>query len=73
MAREIVKMEMGPAAETSLGAQLMLEDFNSAVGQAVAQGIIYNEKMYFGSWELIFNPSRNPDWIDVIFHAVFRP
>jgi RHS repeat-associated protein len=63
----------GPASETAMSEQLLLESFDEAVSMAETQGIMYEDLMYEGNWELIFSQPREAGLLPVIKHALYRP
>ncbi|MDE5909639.1 MAG: RHS repeat-associated core domain-containing protein [Lachnospiraceae bacterium] len=56
-----------------MNSQTILSSFQSAVGEAAAQGIIYEQMMKVGNWELIFSQPRGEGLLPVIKHAVYIP
>jgi len=50
----------------------MITSLHSAVAEAVVRGLVYNEKMYVGSWEFVFSQGRTIGG-DVLHHIVYRP
>jgi hypothetical protein len=69
---ELVHSSTGAIAP-SMSSQLILESFDDAVQIAVQQGIVYDEMIQIGNWELIFGAPQEVGLLPVIYHALYIP
>ncbi len=56
-----------------MNSQALLESLHASVETAVSQGMKEGELIVIGPWELMFSPSRGPDQLPCLKHAVYRP
>jgi len=65
-------LKYGTLDSLRISGQGMITSLHSAVAEAVVRGLVYNEKMYVGSWEFVFSQGRTIGG-DVLHHIVYRP
>src|SRR5205085_12552083 len=56
-----------------MNSQALLTSFESAVNQAISEGIIWKEAIVINNWELVFDLPRKEGLLPTIFHANFKP
>ena len=56
-----------------MNSQALLTSFESAVNQAISNGITWKEAIISNNWELVFDLPRKEGLLPTIFHANFKP
>ena len=56
-----------------INCQSLLVSLKAEVEKAVSQGIVYNEKMIFDCWDIMFDTPRREGLLPTIYHANFKP
>ncbi len=59
----------GPSFTMPVTTQQLLTGLHASIEQAVQKGIVYEQKIISGNWELIFSKPRQPGQLPVIKHA----
>ncbi|GFZ32149.1 hypothetical protein CSC2_26750 [Clostridium zeae] len=72
MYEDVAKVMAMPGTDPKLYSQFLLTDLQGTLKQATQNGVIYDQIMNVGKWELKFSPPREAGQLPALIHSVFK-